>query len=304
MPLAIGGANQMTPDSPPPDATPPPIEVELLKREPRHVCTAVRRVPGGVEIEAACRPAAWRALAAINAIGNGRVVPLFHRPEPGNAADDLILYHAYAPAALLREDLRFEAVSKQGQAAPVFTAGTRRIKLPGKWGFSRYQLDLEYLPSGRDAPGEEDMRCFVRSIAVEGDALRLDMSVFLAGRAEEGEALDIEVSRGANDPQPFRATTPLIAAKRVFRVPVAMHRKYTGLDVAHAVVDLPIAAIFDDADLYEVSALARGRRLDLFPYNEYYHDKPAEFSIDTGVATHHVRHFADPVTGNVRLAYR
>jgi hypothetical protein len=197
---------------------------------------------------------------------------------------------------------------KKGEFVPAFMAGIRKIKLPQKWRFAPYHLTLSYgakgPAKGKTAP-DSFSKVFVRSIELVDNSLAIDVSFFLAESAgEQPQEAEFVIAKDGSAEEVFRARFSLMPAKKVFRVPVKLHKYYTMVDVFHGQVELPVVSAFDDSALYDIRVMVGDMAVPIVPYNRYYHEKQSAFVIWTGTGAHTVRHFADPATGAVRLSFQ
>lgn len=282
------------------------LEIELLKNEDRHVCVSVTKVAGGMQLGILARPSILAGITAIHGLSGHTRHALFHRSIPGERADGLVQYIVLVPNALLKDALSFEVLNKRGEISPAFTAGRRKIKLPPKWQFSPYHLNLAYNPEGKGkSRPDQQARGFVRLITMTDESLTVDASIFIIGTAEEGpKEASVVVTRDGQPGVIYESAFPLTTAKKVFRVPVAMHKAYTVTDAVHGQIELPILSVFDDPAVYDLKIKIGEDLISIQPYNRYYFDKPSVHIVNGVMGSHVIRHFADPATGNIRISFQ
>ncbi len=284
--------------------TEPKLDVELLPRDPTLLCIGVARVPGGVKIRAACRTASFADIDALYAVAGERRSALFFGADDASKSAELTFLDVLVPAALLKEHTEFQLMDRRGRLLKTLVAGLRP-KLPAKWRFAPYQLNLVFDPAPAAALEPTPARCFVRSITVSGDNLLIDLSVFVSTKLPEvPEAAELVIDREGSDGDLFAAPFALASGKKAFRIPASLHRQLTKMSVLHGQISVPALSVFDDVAIYDPAVAVGGERMPLLPYNLYYFEKPSTFVINSGVSSHILRHFSDPATGAVRLSFQ
>ena len=279
----------------------PALDIHLLKVDHVHLCAGVKKISGGVEIAALCQPAIRKTISSIHAVSENGGNLLFFQNEPRPEGAELAAYSVLVPRALLTRRLSFQVVSQSGDVYPAFTASRRKLKLPAGWQFSPYFLNLAYDPAAEGkATAPAPVGAFIRAFSTAGDALAIDLSVFLTGAAEEApERATLAISRDGSDI--FEAEFDLQPAKKIFRIAAGMHRQYTDALPFHGELSVPVMTAFPEKGLYDLEVRIGAARSSIRPYNRYYFQKPAVLMTEGDLGSHVIRHFADPATGDIRL---
>ncbi|WP_271167005.1 hypothetical protein [Hansschlegelia plantiphila] len=286
--------------SPAVDTPQPKLDVDFLKVDYTHVCTGVKKVSGGIEISALCQPAYRKIIAAVHAVSETGSVPLFFQNAPKVEGSDLVGYTALVPRALLNRKLSFQIVNQNGDTFPAFVAGRRKMKLPVNWQFAPYYLTLSYDPAaqGKSAP-ESPVGAFVRSISVLQDKLQIDVSLFVSEGANPPTRGQFVINRDGIEV--FETDFELQPAKKVFRLAAGLHKQFSSVEPFHAELSVPIMIAFAERGLHNLEIRIGDDVSPIRPYNRYYYQKPSVLMTESDMGPHIVRHFADPISGDIRI---